>query len=246
MFESMRNVVIPAGFCYYEELNDENHAFFVVNTTYNVTKDGNKICVHNNWGKHSPIIGIGRIVYIGTSSLTIALTMFDYKTGVQLCSCLLSFVYVDIASRKSVKLPTWFRESVSKIPHLQNARPAPRFGDFSVPPNIYKYNVKALHSDIDYNGHVTQSVYVKWCNDAGTDAAVNGFYFDFQENISNYDIEKMEVSYIGEVLVNDEIVVGTWQEDGNKKKLGFAMSTKRGPVFAARFTYFSGMIKSNL
>ena len=246
MFEALRNTVIPAGFISYEQLADENHMFFTVNTTYHVSKKANTIRASNHWGNNLPILGTGRLVYVGNSSLTLDLSVSDFKTGVHLCSCLLSFIYIDISTRKPVKLPVWFTEPASKIPDLQNAPPVPRFGAFSLPPDMYKYNVKVFHSDIDYNGHATWSAYLKWCVDAGTDAAENAFYRDFKGNILNYDVEKMEVQYMGEVLVNEEIVVGTWQEESERKILCFAMSSKNGPVFAARFTYYSDRNKANL
>ena len=246
MVEAIRNVGFSAGFIYCEQLADENHLFFAVNTTSHISKKANAIRVSSHWGNNWPILAISRLVYVGNSSFSVDITVSDFKTGATLCSFLISMVYIDISTRKPMPLPVWLMEAASKVPRLQCALPAPRFGAFSLPPDMYKYNVKVFHSDIDYNGHAIWSVYVKWCVDAGTDAAENAFYRDFKGNILNYDVEKMEVQYMGEVLVNEEIVVGTWQEESERKILCFAMSSKNGPVFAARFTYYSDGNKANL
>ena len=225
-----------AGFAYYDRFYDENFGYFVVNTAYVFTKSGNKMTAKSIWGIYSPIIARAKIVHVGASSFTFETTMFDFKTGVKLCSLFLTFVYIDKRIRKTAKLPAWVAEAKS---NLKNGLPPRRLEILPVPPNAYTYSVKALHSDIDDNGHINQAVYIKWCTDASTDAAENGLFHGFSRNMGSYDIEKMEVSYIAEGLVNDEFVVATWQDHISLNMIHFIMKVKGKLTFAARFTYFT-------
>ena len=53
----------------------------------------------------------------------------------------------------------------------------------------------------------------------------------------NYDIEKMEVKYIGEGMLNEEFVVNTWQDKEIPFTIHFVV-TKQGKVsFVGRFSY---------
>ena len=122
------------------------------------------------------------------------------------------------------------------------------FKIFFSPPSSYKYFVKALHSDIDGNGHVNQAVFIKWCCDAATDAALNGAFQDFKHNMKAYNVEKVEVKYVREGLANEEYVVETWQDEKLLRTAADFVISRRDStvVFMGRFTYNSALQASNL
>ena len=246
IFESTRVIFFNAGFCYYEKLHDQDHSFYVVNTTYHLTHAANKLRASIHWGKYSPIFGTVRIVYVGKSSFTFDTILYDYKTGAQLCSLLLTFVYIDKNTRRSAQFPEWVREAASKLSFLRDARPPDRLEDIPVAPRAHKYTTKALHSDIDGNGHVNQAVFIRWCSDAEIDAVSKNVYRGFKEDTDIYYIEKIEVKYVREGLVNEQYVVETWQDGKSPLIIHFVISKDNDTVFVARFTYGSGSQVSNL
>lgn len=72
------------------------------------------------------------------------------------------------------------------------------------PLNEYKmiYNLKVLPTDIDFSNHVNNVVYVRY--------ALNSLDFDF---LSSINIKSLEIHYIKEALINDNLTIYNKIED---------------------------------
>ena len=236
VFEAIRYVALPAGFAYYERFRDDEHSIFMAGTTYRISKEANSLRAKSHWGRNFPLHAALKVIYVGKSSFSFVIHLRDYKTDTEIWSATLTFVFVDFKSRRPVPFPAWFKEKCLEL-DLVNGSPPSRLSTLKYPPKIFKYETKAMFSDIDFNGHVNQSVYVRWCTDAGAEAAVNGFYRDFNQDIGFYDIEKLEVRYIGEGMIDDEFSVMTWQDDVMPRTLNFQITKLGKPAFVAKFSY---------
>ena len=245
VFEAIRYVALPAGFAYYERFRDKDHSIFMAGTIYRVSKEANNLRARTHWGRNFPLYAELKVFYVGKSSFSFEILLRNYKTAVEICSAVLTFVFVEFKSRRPVPFPTWFREKCLERHDLRNGTPPPRLSTTEGPSDVFKYETKAMFSDIDFNGHVNQSVYVRWCTDAGAEAATNGFYRDFKQDIGFYDIEKMEVKYIGEGMIDEEFVVMTWQDDIIPLTIHFIIMKQGKPAFVGRFSYTKDSLASS-
>ena len=218
----------------------------MASTTYTLSKEANSLRGKTHWGRNFPLYSDLKVLYVGKSSFSFEIKLRNYKTAMPICTAVLTFVFVDFKTRRPVSFPTWFRDESAKIPWLRDSSPPQRLPTTTCPPNVFRYETKALFSDIDFNGHINQSVYVRWCTDAGAEAASKGIYPDFKHDIGVYDIEKMEVKYIGEGMVNEEFVVLTWQDVIIPRTIHFQVTKQGKPTFVGRFLYGNGSVYSQL
>ncbi|KAH3705059.1 uncharacterized protein LOC127860371 isoform X4 [Dreissena polymorpha] len=224
VFQCIRYTVLEKGFGHFNRLKDANHSIFMAGTSYEFTDKGNALRTLNLWGLKQPMIARLRIIHAGTSSFTFEINLNLHKTGESLITSCMTFVYVDYRTRKSVSFPDWYNTVKPKQIFLQ----APsRLVTPLVPQDAFKFEVFAAFSDMDFNGHVNQSVYVKWCTDAGTEAAIKGHYSGFSGNIGRYPISKFKVKYIGEGFVNDKFEICTWQDKVQPLRLHFVFIKDR-------------------
>ena len=222
---------------YYERFRDKDHSIFMAGTTYTFYKEANKLRGKSHWGISFPLHAHLHLFHVGTSSFTFEIRLRDYKTGMDICTAVLTFVFVDFKTRKPVPFPAWFTDKCADVPCLRERGPPQRLKTPPMPPRVFKYETKALFSDIDFNNHVNQSVYVRWCTDAGAEAASKGFYRDFNQDIGVYDIKEMKVKYIGEGMINDEFLVLTWQDETMPRTIHFLITKQGRTTFVGRFSY---------
>ena len=243
MFEAIRYSALPAGFAFYERLKDKDHSIFMAGTTYTLTKEANDLRAKSHWGVNFPLLANLKIIYVGKSSFSFEIVLNNYTAHI--ATAVLTFVYVDFKSRRPVPFPGWFRDVRAEKASVLQPLPPQRLPTPEIPEAVFRYETRAIFSDIDFNKHVNQSVYVRWCTDAGAEAASRRFYKDFRQDIGVYDIEKMEVKYIGEGMLDDEFVVNTWQDKEIPFTIHFVV-TKQGKVsFVGRFSYCNDSVKQS-
>ena len=243
LFECIRYAVLPYGFGHFDRLKDDEHSIFMASTAYHITEYGNTLNTRPHWGLNFPIHAALDIIYSGTSAFCFEIKVSEYANGKSLMSAEMTFVYIDYKTRKPTPFPGWYIEAKK----LKSFGPAqPRLVTQEIPENAFQYEVMSSYSDIDHNGHVNQSVYVKWCTDAGTEAALKGLYSGFTGNIGKYTLDSLEIKYIGEGLVDENFVINTWQDKVSPQVLHFAI-TKHGKLtIVAKFTYKTTEVGSRL
>ena len=201
-------------FSYYELVSGRNRTFFNASTIIQMEKEVSDICFDSHYGLNKPLKFQLSVSQIGNTSFTYIVEMFDQCTGVRYGRCLSKVVYVDAKTRRPVGLPEKlirgakaYIESRKIIP--QNVE---KMGLFNVPKSALPYELKVLHSDCDRNLHVNQSTYIRWCSDALCNHLSESGYLGSSENNVNerLQLKELAVQYIGEALVNDNIIVYTW------------------------------------
>ena len=103
---------------------------------------------------------------------------------------------------------------------------------------VFSYEIKALMSDCDKNGHVNQTAYVKWCSDVGVLAADLGRYRNFKKDIGMYALKELSVQYIGETLVDETVLVQTWEDTNEEMTVHFVIKKKDKVIFYAKLKHF--------
>jgi len=216
---------------------------FMASTQYHITEEGNNIFAYKDWGTNLPMYVTLRINYAGKSAFSFIIHITNNDTCDLLYSSTLTFVYVEYKTRKPVPFPDWYNQLKEQ---QKFDPPQPRLPTPVIPPGAFTFQVKSSFADIDHNGHVNQSIYVKWCTDAGTEAALKGNYSRFADNIGKYPLDIFEVKYIGEGFVGETFVVYTWQDSTVPLVLYFAITKMEKITLVARFKYKSAEFGARL
>lgn len=114
------------------------------------------------------------------------------KDGNVLINAISSWVLMDIEKRDIIKTDSI---NINYPPFIQNRAINRRMT--KIRPNgelTFVYNKKISYSDIDINGHMNNSKYVDFIADC----------FDMEKH-NEYDVESMQINYIGEALAGDTI-----------------------------------------
>ncbi|KAL4228366.1 hypothetical protein ACF0H5_011414 [Mactra antiquata] len=243
LFEGIRYTVLSKGFGYFDRLKDVDHSIFMAGTTYNVTEKGNQINTYQHWGTKYPLHVTVNIFYSGNSAFSFKIEVTEKQSGELLMSSALTFVYVDFRTRKPAQFPDWYFEAKKG---KDFGPPMARLSSPKIPDTAFQFKTKCTYADIDFNGHVNQSIYVKWCTDAGTEAALNGHYKNFSHNIGKYPLKSLNLKYIGEGFVDEIFVINTWQDENDPLILHFGIMKNDKLTLVAKFTYWSAEIGARL
>ena len=178
------------------------------------------------------------IGYIGMSSLNSVATLDDLEdpNGKPWVRNINQVVSVDKGTRKPAPLPEWWTEKYKEAV-VGNQRLIVRAVEVSPNPHVYEF--KVMWSDIDRYKHVNYVSYIRFCLDAAMDAVVKGHLSKFKDDILNYNVKLMEISYKGESLANDELKVLTWENLENPWKLHFDISKNGTCIFQNTIEYYS-------
>jgi acyl-CoA thioesterase FadM len=160
-----------------------------------------------------------QIGYIGRTSFSVILQLWQKETGAFLLQNERQFVFIDKKTRKAQPLS----QNVEK---LKDQYPRNEFAveikSIPADPNsVYVTTLKAAASDMDRKYHVTQSVYYRFSLDAAYEAWKVGFLQNFEADPCEYEVESFEGKYAAETFAGDQISVALWEDDVNDLTLHF-------------------------
>ena len=148
-------------------------------------------------------------------------------------------VHVDRKTRKPCPLPEWFLNRAKTFLSASKllTQSIERVDVPSVPKNAFSYEIKTLQSDCDSNLHVNQAVYLRMCSDVSALATEAGTYKHFTKDIGMYALESMHIQYLGEAVMDEKILVFTWEDSEEEKTLQFVMQNNSKWIFHAKLRY---------
>lgn len=168
---------------------------------------------------------------IGITSVIIRSKLTDVLSGTILADRYIKIVRISEKTRKPVKYPDWFQQKYSYLKETLVTQDLMFKSDIpKAPVGCFIYRTIVRYSDLDYNAHTNQSVYVKMCLDCATAASCKGLLVSFNRDISLYPLVYFNVRYLGETFTGDELKVGIWQEDSDPSILKFIISKKERQV----------------
>lgn len=181
------------------------------------------------------------IAQVGRTSFSFLTRLFDAEKGELLAELMLKYVLIDRSTRRPTPLPDTF---LQKYKDLKPAVVSPM--DLTIkafPPledvdrKVFKMKALPLHSDTDRNNHVNQSVYLRYCCDCATEAALKGVYRRFTSDICWYPVEEISLHHVNESLVNQELIVSTWQDSFNFQLIHFLIYNNNKLLLKASFIF---------
>jgi acyl-CoA thioesterase FadM len=227
------------GFIYYPETRVEN-AFFVASQSIKFSKKFNDINYKSHYGENRPLRAKVYVSNVGKTSFTIALDLFDDKSGVKLAQNLLVGVNVSRNKRKPAPIPKYFYNNLDQYLKNVENRTIERSVLPTIPSKAFRYEIKCAHSDCDMNKHITQAAYLKYCSDAASVGSLTGHFDQFRRHIELYPLKSTVFHYIGEALVNDTIAVNVWEKEGCFRTLDFVITRKEKIIFIMNMEFYDG------
>ncbi|KAK3087269.1 hypothetical protein FSP39_003861 [Pinctada imbricata] len=174
---------------------------------------------------------------VGSSSFVYIIRMTDDKTGELLGENFLKYVRIGRTSRRAELLPSWFREKYSSKIDDNLPSTFKRSVPPEIPSNAFRFTLQPLASDMDSNGHVNQSVYLKYCTDAAFVAVRAGYLKQFRDDICRYPTTSWDVSYLGESFAGDTLVVSMWQDAEKHELIFFSIEREKKKIFYCISTF---------
>ncbi|XP_076460229.1 uncharacterized protein LOC143293294 [Babylonia areolata] len=164
----------------------------------------------------------------GRTSLTMYSEMVNKLNDQVLASCQCKFVLVDRETRRPAPFPDWYLQKYGAIA-ARNKRPLSLTRAVpEIPAAAHCYKMEVAASDTDFNGHVNQGSYMRFCCDAAQAALRAQTLAGFQHDIARYPLIEQEVIHIGESDMGDQLQVYVWQPPDRTDKVLFLI-TRHNP-----------------
>ena len=147
------------------------------------------------------------------SCLLINFDLIDTFDGTQLVSFTSRTVLTDSATRKSVRVPRWFRDAFSE--YLDNDVPMPVYQTRPLPPVTFSRAYRVRELDIDSNDHVNNKVYMRECLRCVEEVALVGSLAALRAADGGDWLKRItyaEVYHAHECHDGDNLVVHSWQQ----------------------------------
>lgn len=241
LLEGIRWQGLRNGLFFYPEFcHGTNRALFVASQSFTMSEDIHKLRYTKYVGIKKPMRALMHVSHVGNSSYSMTVNLFDYHTGLKLCSYLTVVVLIDKTTRSPVQLPREVFLNVDKHLNSVNKQTIKRAEKPTIPLNSFVYNIKVLHSDSDMNHHANQATYVRWCSDAAVVAARRGKLPSFRRHIELYPVRSTELHHLGEALVNDVVAVYVWEEEREPRTLQFCIQLKGRTIFVLKMNFHEG------
>ncbi|XP_060589766.1 uncharacterized protein LOC132744969 isoform X3 [Ruditapes philippinarum] len=240
--ESVRFVTFSKDFTYFARRHRNTGAvLFVVSQMFSFTHAAHNLRGKNHYGINKPQRFLCYLSHAGKTSYTTNMDWFD-SDNCKIGSFMTKHVAADVNTRRPVPLPDYFFKDIES--HFSHIKPQTMDkADIPIiPSNAYQLNIRVLYSDCDDNYHVNQATYLKWCSDAASEGAENGYFSYFKNFIELYPVKDMKIYYSGEGLVKDELVVHVWECKKDASCLEFAILKQENVIFHMGMTFYDSKI----
>lgn len=181
----------------------------------------NPACYFQNFIDASNLQATIKLEEIGDSSLTFSETLIDSNNKEVLVERLLKETILDGTSRRQAKFPDWY---IEKYSHIKGKGKYPSLSKVTIPRfpvDCFSQSVVLRQSDTDYNRHTNFTVYIKFCMDCATEAAINGYLIHYKEDMCKFPTETVKIDFIGESYAGDTLTTCMWQDGDDIQKFRF-------------------------
>ncbi|XP_060589768.1 uncharacterized protein LOC132744969 isoform X5 [Ruditapes philippinarum] len=238
--ECVRFVTFTEGFTNYARRHrHSSDILFVVSQKFSFTYAAHNLCSSSHFGFNKPQLFLCDLSHAGKTSYTTNMDWYDSCDNTKIGSFITKIITADVNTRRPVPLPDYFFKDIES--HFTHIKPQTmdKVDIPIIPSNAYSFNVRVLYSDCDDNYHVNQATYLKWCSDAVSEGAGNGYFSFFNKHIELYPLMEMTMYYCGEGLVKDELVVHVWECKEDASCLEFAIKKQSHVIFHMGMTFYN-------
>ncbi|XP_006817077.1 uncharacterized protein LOC102808960 [Saccoglossus kowalevskii] len=188
-----------------------------------------------------------RVIQVGKTSLVMVFDLQMKSTGEMISTCLLHYVCVSIKTRRSMPLPLNYihdHADLTKIPRPTIVSEFPGFP--TNPRNLFNYPIVVVSSDIDNNGHTNHSRYIEYCMVCADFAARERVYSIIRKDVTEYQVRDISLTYLGESLLNDKLLVTSWEDNRNPHIVYFVIHKDKRLIFWCSINFNISKLQSRI
>ena len=161
---------------------------------------------------HNVLKCTDRLVNLGRTSYQHLTEVESIETGKLLHRLVAQLVCVDSKSRRPVEIPQEDRLLLEKNTQKYNME---KIASLQKPETTHCSERRVYPSDTDYYFHLNQSVYLRICHDAMTEASLDGTFSRLKGDLAQYRIRYADTLILAENLPGDNLDVHCWENKNN-------------------------------
>jgi acyl-CoA thioesterase FadM len=241
LHDCVRSTAWFQGFNYFPDLYHPGCSItlFEVKQVFTLSREAHDVKFSSYFCLNKPQRFLLHVSHVGQTTFTLVIDWFN-EMNVKIGSFSSKLCNVDRKSRRPTPLPDAFSKKnmddhFKKYPMTS----LPKSDSQQMSNFAFSFNTKALYSDCDQNNHVNQTTYVRWCSDAGAAGAIHGHFKQFENFLEQYAVKSIEMNFVGEALVNDDILINVWENENESSCLMFSIGKERKEIFNMKMTFNS-------
>ncbi|OWF49371.1 uncharacterized protein LOC110451909 isoform X2 [Mizuhopecten yessoensis] len=184
---------------------------------------------------------------VGKSSRTSNAELRSSGSDVAFVKCAYTGVLFDTNINRPVPYPKWFAEKYcSPLSYIDNSHIQAKKDMVSFPSNAHRTQLKVRHSDTDFNMHVANAEYLRYCMEAATDASISGYFRHFSRDMCWYPVLELDIIYLAQSRPGEMLDVYTWQDEYDIQAIYFSIHRDRTAIAVSAFKFGFGENTSHL
>ena len=148
--------------------------------------------------------------YVGKTSIGFIAKFIETATGEVLLQEKFDVACLDSSNRRAIAIPN---DYLNRLKLHATGKKSDRVQIPDKPSVCYSLELVVVKSDYDLYGHVTRSVYIRYCLDAIHSAVLNKKFTRAIGNFDEYDVMQIISLYIKEIANFHKINVYVWEAD---------------------------------
>ena len=186
-----------------------------------------------------PMIISLEMVSFGEKTLIFVQEIIDANSGEILAKIEGKSIRVDMSARKSTTFPQTF---IRRYKHLSNVATSIEFlnpsGTIQPPSSFQQYSFTVRPSEIDWNGHVANYIYMIFCLDCVVMSHRNRNGFPRKSgDLSQQLTKSIQCVFLRECRLGDVINCCVWEDPSNANVLHFEIKRDAIVVYRSRIEY---------
>ncbi|XP_061181551.1 uncharacterized protein LOC133190097 [Saccostrea echinata] len=229
MFEAARLAALLDGFLDYRRIIDEENALAIIKQQLNLDPKVHSVSLTSPMKLKFD----HEFKQLKKTSIMFAVKLKNEATEEILGENFIKVVRINRKTRRSSSFPEYFYEKYAAFMNTPGHSGTEKEDLPEIPRHAYKYVVIPGHSDEDFNGHLNQSSFIRFCMDAATNASLKGYYEHYTSDMCLYPSLQWTISYVGESLAGDQLTIYTWQKEDTADNIRFAIVRNGNRIFYA-------------
>ena len=195
------------------------------------------------WKTNDKLLMKCQLHSIGTKSFNLQFDIFHETDTKILCQNIRNMVVCDV-NLKPYPIPSDVLNYMkSVVVHMERYLIPPAFKTKS--DDNYETSTIVRPRDLDHLYHVNQSNYLEFMLDAAVRAARSGAYTSLKQDIAFALIDEIIMDYAGELHLDENVKIETWEDNEHPMKLCFQMITGSKLAFKGSILLHKPFLKFN-
>ncbi|KAK2161810.1 hypothetical protein LSH36_109g02014 [Paralvinella palmiformis] len=172
-----------------------------------------------------------RLIAVSKSTFVRKISLSEIKTGSEVVSVLQKLVHMDMATKKSCKLPQKVLDLLMDVKGTDVQDVFQNIVPQQPTEKAFTCTQMVKHSDMDFLMHTNQGTYMRFAFDCAAEAASQNGFQVIKEDICRYQVVKANTLHMSETFAGDKLIVKVWDDDVDPYRLHCAIFKNKTNVF---------------